>query len=138
MAIVTCKMRLYSDSGRKVCYRESADRLGRVYLNKAFVNELELGDDFYLQIANSVNEFPQKGYCTRMIPKKATLNKVRFHEVLDQIGEVGDLYVNKDILEYLNVYGGEIAVRIVSTANFHNSLSTGGDASDSTSRKQVG
>ena len=73
-----------------------------------------------------------------MIPKKATLNKVRFHEVLDQIGEVGDLYVNKDILEYLNVYGGEIAVRIVSTANFHNSLSTGGDASASTSRKQVG
>lgn len=138
MSMVTCKMRLYSDSGRKVCYRESADRLGRVYLNKAFVDELELGDDFYLQIANSVKEFPQKGYCTRMIPKKATLNKVRFHEVLDQIGEIGDLYVNKDILEYLNVYGGEIAVRIVSTANFNHAFSTGGDAGAAADRKQVG
>ena len=138
MSIVTCKMRLYSDSGRKLCYRESADRVGRVYLNKAFVDEWELGEDFYLQIANAVNELPQKGYCTKMIPKKATLNKVRFHESLEELGEIGDLYISKDILEYMGVYGGEIAVRIVSTANFTSSFSLGGDASAAASRKQVG
>lgn len=138
MAVVTCKMRLYSDSGRKVCYRENAERLGRVYLNKAFVDELGLGDDFYLQLANSVNEFPINGYCTRMIPKKATLNKVRFHEALDELGEVGDLYINKEILEYLGIYGSYIAVRVVSTASFNNTLSTGGDANVAASGKQVG
>lgn len=138
MAIVTCKMRLYSDSGRKVCYRESANRVGRVYLTRAFVDELELGEDFYIQIANSVSEFPQKGYCTRMIPKKATLNKVRFHEALDELGEIGDLYISKDILEYMGVFGGEIAVRIVSTVNFNKSFSKGGDNGAAASRKQVG
>ncbi|WP_169738599.1 hypothetical protein [Desulfofalx alkaliphila] len=122
-------MRLYSGSGQKICYRDSADRVGRVYLNKAFVDELELGDDFYLQIANSKNEFPNKGYRTRMIPKKATLNKVRYHESLEELGEIGDLYISKEILEYLGVIGGDVAVRIVSTVNFSKLLFTGGETS---------
>ncbi|RYD01491.1 hypothetical protein N752_29760 [Desulforamulus aquiferis] len=138
MAVVTCKLRLYSDSGRKLCYRESAERVGRIYLNKDLVDELELGEGFYIQLANSIDEVPKKGYCTRMIPKKATLNKVRFHESLDELGEIGDLYVSKDILEYLGIHGGsEIAVRIVSIENFNKTFSSGGDAFAATNGKQV-
>jgi hypothetical protein len=109
MAIATFVMRLSKSTQSSNCFKEAADRIGRVYLHPGFMS----GEKLSVQITDDESSLTGGGYRTKMVPYKSTVNKVRFVEDVNEGGELGDLYVSKSVLDYLGVEEGEpIAVRI--------------------------
>jgi len=109
MAVATFIMRLSKRTQSSNCFREAADRVGRVYLHPGFMGS----DKLSIEITANRALLSTGGYHTLMAPYKVTANKVRFVEEVSESGELGDLYVSKKVLNYLGVNeGGTIAVRI--------------------------
>lgn len=109
MAIATFIMRLSKSTQSSNCFKEAADRIGRVYLHPDFMK----GEKLTVQITTSKADFLPGGYQTKMAPYKKTANKIRFVEEVNEAGELGDLYVSKNVLSYLGVGEDEsIEVRI--------------------------
>jgi len=105
MAVATFIMRLSKSTQSSNCFKEAADRIGRVYLHPDFMK----GEKLTVQITTDKSDFSSGGYQTKMIPYKKTANKIRFVEDVNETGELGDLYVSKNILSYLGV-GEEEAI----------------------------
>jgi hypothetical protein len=102
-------MRLSKRTQASNCFKEAADRIGRVYLHPDFINS----DKLIVQVASCDSGFPAGGYQTKMVPLKKTVNKVRYVEEVNETGELGDLYISKKVLAFLGVGEEEaIAVRI--------------------------
>ena len=109
MATATFVMRLSRSTESSNCFKEAADRIGRVYLHPGFMK----GEKLTVRISSDKSEFIPGGYRTCMVPYKKTANKVRFVEDVNEEGELGDLYVSKQVLAYLGIGDEEaIAVRI--------------------------
>ncbi|MCL2766335.1 MAG: hypothetical protein FWD21_01450 [Peptococcaceae bacterium] len=107
MAVATFIMRLSKSTQSSNCFKEAADRIGRVYLHPDFMK----GEKLIVQITTSRANFSSGGYQTKMVPYKKTVNKVRFVEDVNETGELGDLYVSKKVLSYLGV-GEEEAIEV--------------------------
>ena len=109
MAVVTFVMRLSRSTESSNCFKEAADRIGRVYLHPGFMK----GEKLTVRIAGGKSELTPGGYHTSMIPYKKTANKIRFVEDVNEAGELGDLYVSKTVLAHLGLADeGAIAVSI--------------------------
>lgn len=109
MAVATFVMRLSKSTQSSNCFKEAADRIGRVYLHPDFMS----GDKLNVQITTDKSDILAGGYHTMMVPYKETANKIRFVEDVNEAGELGDLYVSKTVLSYLGIRKEEkIAVRI--------------------------
>jgi hypothetical protein len=99
----------------KLCYREVVDRIGNIYLPKPMAKRMGLGEQILVQLAGSKSEFKgADGYITEMYPKKETPKKIRFNENTREKGELGVIYVSKEVLEDMGLSDCEIAVRITS------------------------
>jgi len=99
MAIATFVMRLSKRTPSHIVFKETADRIGRLYLHRDFVD----CDKVTVQIATDKSEMPEGGYKTGMIHHKQTAKKVRYKEDINGKGELGDLYVSKEVLTCLGV-----------------------------------
>ena len=90
-------------------YKDKIERIGKLYLYKDFISR----DKLIVQLAKSIDDLSDGGYKTIATPVKETKKKVRFVEELSQAGELGDIYVSKEVLKYLCINKNEpIAVRI--------------------------
>lgn len=96
----------------KICYKDSMDRIGNIYLPKPVVERMGLGDEIIVQLAQDKNNLQPGGYVTSMVPYKETPKKVRFNEDTREQGALGVIYVSKRILEDMNL-PGNIAVRLI-------------------------
>ena len=109
MALATFVLRLTKRTQSSNCFREAADRVGRIYLHPGFIGSEKLS----VEITADKALLSSGGYHTTMVPYKVTANKVRYVEDVSETGELGDLYVSKKVLNYLGVREGEaIAVRL--------------------------
>lgn len=104
-------LRLTKMTDFKACFRDNADRLGRTYLHRAFVQAMNISDALKLQLAKDQDTLPAGGYRTTLIKDKETENKIRFREEVTGGGELGEIYVNKTVVEYLEL-GDRIAARL--------------------------
>lgn len=97
----------------KMCYRDILERIGNIYLPKPMVTRMGFGDQIMVQLARDKSEFSGAcGYITEMLPKKETPKKIRFNENTREKGELGVIYVSKEVLEEMGLLDCEIAVRI--------------------------
>jgi len=106
-------MRLKKTTSCKACFKENMDRIGRVYLPLQLLEQMNIGDEITVQLALNKNSFPPGGYAARFVHDKETERKVRFAEDVTEKGELGVIYVNKEVLELMGVLD-EIAVRVTS------------------------
>ena len=104
-------MRLKKKTNCKACFKENMDRIGRIYLPLQLVEQMNIGDEITVQLALNKNSFPPGGYATRFVQNKETARKVRFAEDVMEKGELGVIYVSKEVLEIMGVLD-EIAVRV--------------------------
>ena len=109
MVAASFVMRFTKSTSASNCFKERGDRIGRVYLHPDFIS----GNKINVQIAGDYNNLSADGYQTIMTPYKKTLKKVRYCEDVSGGGELGSLYVSKEVLAHLGL-GEEdrIAVRI--------------------------
>ena len=109
MPVASFVMRLSRSTQAANCFKEAADRIGRVYLHPDFMQ----GGKLKVQIAADKAELAPGGYRSRLVPYKHTANKIRFVEEVDEAGELGDLYVSKQVLARLKLEETQaIAVRL--------------------------
>jgi len=104
-------MRLKKTTSSKACFKENMDRIGRVYLPLELLEQMSIGDEITVQLAKDKNSFPPGGYAAKFVQDKETARKVRFAEDVTEKGELGVIYVSKEILEIMGVLD-EIAVRV--------------------------
>lgn len=110
-------MRLNKMTKNKYCFKENMNRIGRIYLPIPAVKEMNIGSEIVLQLATDKRlllDFPG-GYVTLFIQDRKTKNKIRFKEAIEEKGELGLLYIDKDICEHIGIED-KIAVRIVPSA----------------------
>jgi hypothetical protein len=118
-------MRLNKTTKCKACFKDNLDRIGRIYLPIPMVDELNIGNEILIQLAPDKSHFPNSkeySYVTQVLWNKETAKKVRFAEDINEQGELGLIYISKNILETLGV-DDKVAVRIISDG-------TGGVSSD--------
>ncbi|MTI84357.1 MAG: hypothetical protein FH756_10730 [Firmicutes bacterium] len=112
-------MRLKKTTKCKACFKENMDRIGRLYLTIQAVEQMNIGDELLVQLAPDKTFFQEsnKGsYTTKVVWDKETAKKVRFSEDITEKGELGVIYIGKNILESLGVKD-KIAVRITPPGN---------------------
>ena len=112
MAIMEFILRLKKTTKCKACFKENMDRIGRIYLPIPLLEKMNIGGEIILQLAPDKSFFSPGGYAAKFVQDKETAKKVRYTEDLDEKGEMGFIYINKNVLERLRL-GEEIAVRIV-------------------------
>lgn len=95
----------------KACFTENMDRIGRIYLPFQFLKKQNIDDEIIVQLATDINTFTAGGYVARFVYDKKTPKKVRFAEDIAEKGELGVIYISKNILECMGVQD-EIAVRV--------------------------
>ncbi|MTI80023.1 MAG: hypothetical protein FH758_03920 [Firmicutes bacterium] len=108
-------MRLYKTTKYKACFRENGDRIGRIYLPLSFVQKMQINDEITLQLAKAKELLPVGGYRAACVIDKETEKKMRFVEDIGERGELGLIYINKNILHYLDTTK-QVAVRISTPA----------------------
>lgn len=107
-------MRLYKTTKRKACFRENMDRIGKLYLPLSMLDKMNIRDEIMVQLAPDKSDFENDGYVTRFVYEKETTKKIRFAEDIAEKGELGIIYISKNILEIIGL-NDEIAVRVIST-----------------------
>ncbi len=109
-------LRLYKNTKYKACYKENADRIGRIYLPISFIRQMKIGEEIVLQLAAGKNILPPGGYTAACVRDKETEKKIRFTEDIGEKGELGVIYISKNILDYIGSRE-RIAVRIAPPAD---------------------
>ena len=104
-------MRLKKTTNCKACFKENMDRIGRIYLPLQLLGKMNIDDEINVQLAPAKNCFSSGGYVARFVYDKETVKKIRFAEDITEKGELGVIYISKDILEIMDVQD-EIAVRV--------------------------
>lgn len=112
MTVMEFIMRLKKMTKTKACFKENMDRIGRIYLPIPMLKKMNIEDEIIVQLAPDKSLFPPGGYTAQFVQEKETVKKVRFAENLEEKGELGIIYISKNILESMGVHG-EIAVRVV-------------------------
>ncbi|WP_042316865.1 hypothetical protein [Desulfofarcimen acetoxidans] len=110
-------LRLKKTTKCKACFKENMDRIGRIYLPIPLLEKMNIGGEIILQLAPDKSYFSPGGYAAKFVQDKETAKKVRYTEDIIEQGEMGFIYVNKNVLERLGV-GQEIAVRIVAPREY--------------------
>lgn len=105
-------MRLKKMTETKACYAENMDRIGRIYLPIPMLTKMNIKDELIVQLAPDKSFFSPGGYTAQFVQDKETIKKMRFAESIEEKGELGFIYVGKNILEILRVED-ELAVRVV-------------------------
>jgi len=105
-------MRLKKTTKCKACYKENMDRIGRIYLPIPLLEKMDIDDELLVQLAPDKNLLPQGGYMARFVYDKETAKKIRYIEDITEKGDLGIIYISKNILESMGVQD-EIAVRVV-------------------------
>jgi len=103
----------------KACFKENMDRIGRLYLTIQAVEQMNIGDEILVQLALNkafFDNFTEDSYITQVVWDKETAKKVRFAEDINEKGELGVIYIGKNILESLGV-DDKVAVRITQPGN---------------------
>ena len=121
MRVMEFIMRLKKTTKCKACFKENMDRIGRIYLPIPLFKKLDINDELLVQLAPDKSIFPQGGYMAKFVYEKETAKKIRFIEYITEKGDLGIIYVSKNILANMGVQD-EIAVRVVPPGE------TGGDA----------
>ena len=112
MPIMEFIMRLKKTTKCKACFKENMDRIGRIYLPILLLEKMNIGSEIVLQLAPYKEHLSPSGYISRFVKDKETAKKIRFTEGIEEKGEIGCIYINKNILGHIGV-DHEIAVRIV-------------------------
>lgn len=112
MAVMEFIMRLKKMTETKACFKENMDRIGRIYLPIPMLTKMNIEDEIIVQLAPDKSYFSPGGYTAQFIQEKETKKKVRFAENIEEKGELGIIYISKNILESMGVQD-EIAVRVV-------------------------
>jgi len=105
-------MRLKKTTKCKACFKENMDRIGRIYLPISLLSEVNISDKLIIQLAPDKKDFPPGGYTARFVYDKETAKKIRFAEDIEEKGELGLIYISKNILENMGLQD-EVAVRVV-------------------------
>ncbi|MBM7854921.1 hypothetical protein JOC37_001301 [Desulfohalotomaculum tongense] len=116
MRAIEFVLRLYKNTKYKACYKENVDRIGRIYLPISFTRQMKIGEEMVLQLAPDKNIFPPGGYTATCVKDKETEKKIRFTEDIGEKGELGVIYISKNILDYIGARD-RIAVRIAPPAD---------------------
>ena len=113
MKVMEFIMRLKKTTKCKACFKENMDRIGRIYLPIPLLEKMDIDDEVLVQLASDKNLLPQGGYMAKFVYEKETAKKIRFIEDITEQGDLGIIYISKNILESMGVQD-EIAVRVVS------------------------
>ncbi|WP_078060494.1 hypothetical protein [Desulfotomaculum copahuensis] len=105
------QMRHHKDTPYKAVFKEAMNRIGRIYVPHELKNKLGIMYEIIVQIDTDKKYLPMKGYITTMKLNKEYGNCVRFKENITELGEIGYIYVQREVLEALNV-NDVLAVRI--------------------------
>lgn len=124
MAVMEFIMRLRKTTKCKACFKENMDRIGRIYLPLPMLERMNIGDEIIVQLAPDKSFFNPGGYATQLVRDKETIKKIRFAEDIGEKGELGIIYIGKNILESLGVED-KIAVRILPSSRRDISIAEG-------------
>lgn len=113
MDVIEVRMQRKKSTDYKVRFRDNLDRIGNVYLPKPTVERMNIGDEIIIQVTAEKSYFEPGGYISRMVKDKETAKKVRFEENITEGGELGIIYVSKEVLKNIGITSEEIAVRII-------------------------
>ncbi|GAB6158544.1 hypothetical protein JCM39194_17440 [Desulfotomaculum varum] len=105
-------MRYYKKTPNKTVFTEGMNRIGRIYIPHQLKNRLGIADEILVQLDTDKRYLPPGGYITSLKPNKEYEACVRFSENLNELGEIGYVYVRREVLDALGV-DNQLAMRIV-------------------------
>lgn len=105
-------MRYYKETPNKTVFTEAMNRIGRLYIPHRLKKKLGITDEILVQVATDKKDLPTGGYVTSLKINKEYDACVRFIENLNEMGEIGYIYVRKEVLDALDA-DDYLAVRIV-------------------------
>jgi len=107
-------MRYYKKTPNKTVFTEGMNRIGRIYIPHQLKNRLGIVDEILVQLDTDKKYLPPGGYVTSLKPNKEYETCIRFSENLNELGEIGYVYVRREVLDALGVGADDnLAMRIV-------------------------
>ena len=104
-------MRHYKNTPYKAVFKEGINRIGQIYIPHELKNRLGIIDEILVQIGIDKKYLLPEGYLTSMKVNKEYDHCVRFKEIFTELGEIGYIYVHREILEALDITNS-LALRI--------------------------